>query len=481
MLGAVNNTDRIQLLFKEKYGRTYNHILERPDPVYCAISRLLETVLRVCEEHHIDVWLEFGTLLGHKRHGGILLWDSDAAVGMWTQDRHRFQEAMVQESASLVIDPHLYEHDGRGCWGVYEKKWVHETVLDIIWYDVDSDRGVIHSLQSTSTKQAYPSAYNYEMPLEHALPMQEVLLLGHRALVWASWEQVLTLEYGDWRQPLKDPSTWIVPRFHGPSIRPVEEYVGVHTVSEFLQLREQHVASDTPFILRDTRLWDLPAGVCYESLLACQESKVVTYAPTLESICSDMCLQEVFHQFLAGVLQTKVLDTPVHAFAQLMSTEWLEAAMSILGAEDVPSNALSWHIVASGISQWHADAVNDDHVRANAGLHSRKPGGWLKLYGGNKNIWFLPRTTWKRLLDEGTSPVSDTMRDIVVEWTDLTAQHMATTLTNTLGEMLHAEPDLLWGKLQVASVNACDLVWFPQSCLHKVSTIDKSYGFGGYI
>jgi len=274
--------------------------------------------------------------------------------------------------------------------------------------------------------------------------------------------------------------TWIVPRFHGPPILPVAEYVGVHTVSEFLRLRDQHVVSDTPFVLRDTQLWQLSDPNCYERLLTGQVSKATTFSTTPEMQCSSALLSEVFVQFQAGVLTTKVLDTPVEAYVDIMPTEWLQETTKTLGEADVPSNALSWHIVSSGTSRWHMDAVNDDHVRANADLPSHKPGGWVKLIGGSKNFWFLPRTTWQHLVHEGTSPLSDAVREIRHTLDHINTPYIP-TLPNTLGEMLQAEPNILWGHLQVAHVTDGDLVWFPQSCLHKVSTRHKSHGFGGYI
>jgi hypothetical protein len=289
--------------------------------------------------------------------------------------------------------------------------------------------------------------------------MQEVLLLGHRALVWANWEQYTNTE------PVC---------VHGPSIIPITEYTGIHTIDAFLRLREQHVASDTPFVLRQTRIWAMAPTACYEGLVAGQSSKAVTYSAAFDMLYTD--LHTVFDQFRAGVLQTKVLDTPVHAYLQLMPTEWLEAATAILGAANVPVNALSWHIVAGGTSQWHMDAVNDDH----AWMSSRQPGGWLKIYGGSKNLWFLPRTTWQALVDDGASPLAHELRELIASLTDPTV-HSPPTISHTLNDMLQAEPAALWGKLQVVQLQADDLVWFPHACLHKVSTVRKSHGFGGYI
>ena len=482
LMSMNDNYDSALLPLKsqDKYGRTYSRVLSRPDPVHCVITNLLETVLSVCEQNKIDVWLEYGTLLGHKRDGGIILWDYDADVGMWSHDKPRFIKAM--ESALMpvgfqfIVDEQFYEEDGKGCCAVYDKRWIWATQLDVIWYEKDYTTGFVYSLQSQETIAENPCAFHYRMPIEDVLPMHEVLMFGHRALIWNNYEKVLELTYGDWRKPLKDISNWIIPRYHEPSMNTVAEYFDVHSVAEMLAIRDKHVEEDTPFVLRATHILHSNE---YTDLIATQTRNVAVYTSNKEDESTlelhHQPLPLVFEKFINGSLKAKVLDAPVENYDRVLPMEWIDAAQKTLGGtENVAGNALCWHIVASGSSMWHMDAINNNYAL------NTSAGGWVQLEHGNKNWRFLPRSTWRLLVDEGTSKLSDDIRELLVTQMDTNKKHFK-TLQYYCSEILHLEPDITWGKLQAVNIKSGDLIWFPEACLHSVTTLQDSYGFGGYL
>ncbi len=70
---------------------------------------------RICRKHHIDYWLEYGTLLGAERHGGFIPWDDDLDVSILKKDKKRLERAIKEE----LKEPFVYLDSGSG----YARRW----------------------------------------------------------------------------------------------------------------------------------------------------------------------------------------------------------------------------------------------------------------------------------------------------------------------------------------------------------------------
>ncbi len=55
---------------------------------------ILQVVTRICDFYEIPYWIDFGTLLGAKRHGGFIPWDDDLDLSMTRESYWRFLEVV---------------------------------------------------------------------------------------------------------------------------------------------------------------------------------------------------------------------------------------------------------------------------------------------------------------------------------------------------------------------------------------------------
>lgn len=84
-------------------------------------ARLLRDFDALCEEHGIDYWIHFGTLLGAVRHGGFIPWDDDVDLGMMRADIARLADVV--------------EHDPRYRITTVYDKWVHCKQVRFLYAD----------------------------------------------------------------------------------------------------------------------------------------------------------------------------------------------------------------------------------------------------------------------------------------------------------------------------------------------------------
>lgn len=77
--------------------------------IQLANLELLKELDYVCKENNLTYWLEFGTLLGAKRHKGFIPWDDDVDTGMPKQDYNKIIEAFEKSSRNPDIHARIVQ------------------------------------------------------------------------------------------------------------------------------------------------------------------------------------------------------------------------------------------------------------------------------------------------------------------------------------------------------------------------------------
>lgn len=79
---------------------------------WAAQMEVLEMVQKICENHQIRYFAEWGTLLGAVRHGGRIPWDDDIDICMLRQDYDRFREVVKDDLPEECMFFDYYNVDG---------------------------------------------------------------------------------------------------------------------------------------------------------------------------------------------------------------------------------------------------------------------------------------------------------------------------------------------------------------------------------
>lgn len=113
----------------------------------CMLDIIIE-IDKVCKRHGITYWLDFGTLLGARRHGGFIPWDDDADLCVFKEDSRKLEDCLIKELPDRYFV--LSEHTDRtypltGYFKVIDKKtrMLHrgqsESDLDVLGNGVAVD------------------------------------------------------------------------------------------------------------------------------------------------------------------------------------------------------------------------------------------------------------------------------------------------------------------------------------------------------
>jgi len=410
----------------------------KPSTQYWNLFRLSEEILRCCERNNIQIWAEFGTLIGLKRHHGIIPWDYDGDFGVWWKDRQRFLDAFAKEkSDDVTLDVNWYNDEGT--LGIY-MNGNDKDAIDIVFYE-DVDFGV-NSKQNATTKTLYPSADGYCYKREDFHPLVKTTFIGHQIWIPNHIDNSIKCHYDDWRQIPKQYIDYIDPRFVlNKMVKPLPRHESINTFSELVNLLQ---SSPIPFILTQTKLLDCTQEK-FSEMIQKQKAPIYGYSNSINWDKVENTGPQIWEAFRSGKLPFNIVDSPIED-KSLLTNEWQTYANQKLGSET--NFALTWVLTnAPQISHFHTDP--------------KYAGGFMKLLNGEKIWWCVEPKDLYFLLNKG---------------------HTVSSLSKlNMWEIIQLEDCYLYGKIYIDVIKDGDLIWFPIDTLHKVLTNKDSFGFGGYL
>lgn len=402
---------------------------------YWNICKLTEALLSHCEKHNIQCWIEFGSLIGLKRHNGVIPWDYDGDYGMWVQDKDKFISTFKSEITNIVCNVDYYRDVG--CLALHFDG-NEDDIVDVVFY-VDVDYG-IDSTMGRAIKDEYPANDDYCYKKEDFYPLRRDIFLGHTVYIPNKWESVLNIHY---TEPKWDsyPSEYqkLPLKFLNSPTRTLARYYP-KTFAELVNLvenaKEPLLLPKTAFLTCDT----------IDVVVEDQINPIYGYTSSITWEEEKLSAKDLITQYRERRLQFNVVDSPVDNKDIVLSTQWKNYALDKL--RDQYKFALTW--VAT-------NAYKTTHFHTDP----EYAGGYMKLFEGEKIWWLVAPEDFNYLLSKG-----------------YTVEKLA---KYTLSEMLELEDCYLFGKIYVDILSSEDMIWFPINTLHKVFTTRDSFGFGGYL
>lgn len=155
---------------------------------------LLIDIVKEMDEHNILYWVDFGTLLGLIRDGGIIPWDNDVDLCIMKEDAHKLE--LIKES---LVDKG-YHWDGTTGFG--EK---HNGLFRINTSSTNLNTADIYywnEKNGTMIGECFePDQFTFPFEL-----IEEFVFIDFKGIKIRApkrYEELLTIRYGDWKKPVR--------------------------------------------------------------------------------------------------------------------------------------------------------------------------------------------------------------------------------------------------------------------------------------
>lgn len=148
-------------------------------------AELLRVFDAVCREHGLCYWLDFGTLLGARRHGGFIPWDDDLDVSMPREDFDGAFGILPEEMKKCGIEVKPFPNCPMGVFGFSFRHletgvWLDVFPMDAYYTDSGPDEVRETLLRGVRQYRKYYDRHKLKMTRENLIQAKErFFLAGH--------------------------------------------------------------------------------------------------------------------------------------------------------------------------------------------------------------------------------------------------------------------------------------------------------------
>jgi len=154
-------------------------------PVCCAthLYTILKDVTKILQEHNLQYFISFGTLLGAVRHGGLIPWDTDTDILIAEKDKYRAIEILKK-----ILPVHykvMEDHDSNIVGSIVRVNFseINTLHIDLFTY-FERNNEVIYG-------------YNRKFLKEDIFPLEKVKFYNLELSVPNNIEKQLKIFYGN--------------------------------------------------------------------------------------------------------------------------------------------------------------------------------------------------------------------------------------------------------------------------------------------